>query len=361
MTIRKRSFFSILLLPLLLVACSSDDGNIPEKMAGQVLRFTASVNENSSADGARTRAWADAYNNSLPESAPVYIFLYGYKGDGSGDDTGVDISASQYPSTKKWIYETVGTVDLASGKSLLRQLSPTVSELAASDPDPDDALPKFPETLNQSTAYIDVFGVYLPPNSTTSPVIGSLTPANTNFTFSVPTSQTTEADVKAGDLLTSDVAATFRTNSSAINLEMKHRMAKVLVEFNATEDLTADNMPNNTYSVENVQTSRTVTLKTGEVANTESTTTITAKVGEPFFMPPQTISANTEFLKFDLRNVGGAATGIRNVTFTPSADMTFNEGVYYILTLNIGVRYITLTTTIRDWTGETILFDKIIL
>ena len=53
--------------------------------------------------------------------------------------------------------------------------------------------------------------------------------------------------------------------------------------------------------------------------------------------------------------------GIKNVTFKPSSDLTFNEGVFYILSLNVGIRYITLTTTIKDWTGETINFDKIIL
>ena len=363
MTMRLRYSYSILLLPLLFVACSADDSSDTDKADGPVLHFTASVKENILSENASTRAWADAYNSSLPASTSVYVFLYGYKGDGSADDTGIDLSASQYSSTRKWIYETVGSVDLSSGKSLLKQISPIADELPASqtDREPDDALPKFPASLTQSTAYVDVFGLFLPPGSITSPAIENITPATGSFIFSVPADQTTEANVRACDLLTNDVAATFRSGAASINLEMKHRMAKVLVEFNASEDLNDDNLPNNTYLVENVQTSRTVTLKTGEISNSGAPATITAKIGEPFFLPPQTIAAGTELLKFNLRNVGGGDVGIKNVTFKPSSDLTFNEGVFYILSLNVGIRYITLTTTIKDWTGETINFDKIIL
>ena len=358
---------SILFLPLLFASCSADDSGIAEKAKSQVMRFTASVTETTSPDAAKTRAWADAYNSSLPANSTLYIFLYGYKGDGSASDDGIDLSVSQYESSRKWVYSTDGAVDVASGKSLLKQTSPTKDDLPASatDREDDDALPKFPSTLLdgavKSTSYVDVFGVFLPPGSSTSPTVDNLTPASSSFTFSVSTTQTTEAAVKACDLLTNDVAATFSINSSAVNLEMKHRMAKVLVLFNPTEDLTETNMPDDTYSVENVQTTRTVTLKTGEVETSGSTSTITAKVGEPFFLPPQTIDAGTELFKFDLCNIGGTATGIKNVTFSPVSAMTFSEGVYYILTLNVGVRYINLTTTIKDWTGETILFDKVIL
>lgn len=367
MTMRIKYFLYVLLLPLI-AACSADDSSIAEKVDGPVLCFTASVTDNTSSGGTQTRAWGDTYNTSLPPNAEIDIFLYGYTG-GEGTDPGIDLSTltPQFISSdsKRWVYQTVGSVDLSSGKSLLRQIYPTTEQTnlpeGQSEKDPDDALPKFPSDLPNATGYVDVFGVFLPPGCITSPERSAITPATTSFTFSVPTDQTTEANVGVCDLMANDVAATFRSSAASINLEMKHRMAKVLVEFNATEDLNDDNLPNNTFKVNNVQISRTVTPKTGDVSTSGGTQSITAKVGKLFFLPPQTIAAGTELLQFDLRNVGGTDTGIKNVTFKPSADFTFNEGVFYTFSLNVGIRYITLTTTIKNWTGEIINFDKIIL
>ena len=181
------------------------------------------------------------------------------------------------------------------------------------------------------------------------------------FTFTAPADQTSQAAVVSADLLTNEVTSTMKTAAAAINLDMRHRMCKVLVQFNATEDLTEENLPNNTYQMVNVQRELTGTIKTGVVQTTGSTGTVTALLGQPFFIPPQTIAAGTELLKFNLRNIGGTGTGIKNVVFKPTSAFEFREGTYYVLNINVGVRYITLTTTIKDWTGETINFDKIIL
>ena len=343
----------------MLVACSAEDPT-PATVKGSPIRFTASVVD---ATEGTTRAYADAYNASFPDNTDINVFLYGYP---SSSTTIYDLSELQPTSgsSHKWIYTTSGEVDEASGRSLLTQTSPAASEGQAADA----VLPSFPNELNQDEDYVDVFAAFFPQGCSVSPTYDSILPSTGSFTFSVQTDQTTEANVKASDFLSNDVTATFKTNSSAINLEMKHRMAKVLVVFNHTEDLTSKNMPNtsDTYSVENVMTTLTVGLSpssntTGDISTTGTTTTITAKVGEPFFLPPQTIAKGTELLKFSLHDTTGSDTGIKDVTYSTSSDLTLREGVYYVLTLNVGVRYITLTTTIKDWTDETLTFDKIIL
>ena len=345
----------------MLVACSAEDPT-PATVKGSPIRFTASVVD---ATEGTTRAYADAYNASFPDNTDIDVFLYGYHSS-STTTTIYDLSKLQSTSgsSHKWIYTTSGEVDEASGRSLLTQTSPAASEGQAADA----VLPSFPNELNKDEDYVDVFAAFFPQGCSVSPTYDSILPSTGSFTFSVQTDQTTEANVKASDFLSNDVTATFKTNSSAINLEMKHRMAKVLVVFNPTEDLTSNNMPgsSDTYSVQNVKKELTVGLNptsntTGEISTTGSTTTITAKVGEPFFLPPQTIAKDTQLLQFSLHDTTGTGTGIQNVTYSTSSDLTLREGVYYILTLNIGIRYITLTTTIHDWTDETVNFDKIIL
>lgn len=341
---------ALLTVMSLLVACSADD---PAPTTGKAtpIRFTASVAD---ATEGTTRAYADAYNASFPTGTDIDVFLYSNNGT-----TSSDLSTEQFGgASRKWIYTTTGAVDVASGRSLLSQKHPTAAEV--SKVDPDDALPQFPANVGEN-GWVDVFAAFFPEGCNVSPTYSEIVPGTSSFTFDVQTDQTTQTSIVASDFLANDVTATFRTGSSAINLEMKHRMAKVLVEFNATEDLTSDNMPNATYSVLGVKPQLTVAPGTGEISTTGSATTVTAKVGEPFFLPPQEITTDTPFLQFNLRNVGGTDTGIQNVTYKPSQALTLNAGVFYILTVNVGVRYITLTTTIRDWTGEAMTFDKIIL
>lgn len=348
-------------IPLLLMsACSADDGDVVPYSQGtkgenQKIRFTASVSSPIQHDWASTRSWADTYNDRLPINSIVYVYLYAYD-DNHTEGTSVDdymhTNGVLKEQTGGWVYHTQSEVDEASGRSPLAQYYPTAAQTNSGDA--EDALPVFP-SWNEN-CYVDAIAVFLPEGSTSN-----VSMTNGILTFTAPSDQSTHDAVVSADLLTNEVSSTFKSGASAINLDMRHRMCKVLVQFNPTEDLTADNMPNNTYLMENVKTQLTTNLKTGVVTTTDETGTVTAKVGEPFFIAPQTIAAGTELLKFDLRNVGGTDTGIKNVTFSPTTDLEFRESTYYILTVNVGVRYITLTTTIKNWTGEEMNFDKIIL
>ena len=348
---------------LIMSACSADDEVTPYKQdtgkGSQKIRFTASVSSPVQNAWASTRSWADSYNDRLPINSMVQIWLYAYD---DSNPQGIDVANYMYNMRKDegdrsetwttvWFYLTQSEVDEASGRSSLAQSSPSANDFGFSDP--EDALPVFPSSLGND-GYVDAIAVFLPEGNNDIW-------ENGNLVFTASADQTTEAAVVSSDLLTNAVSSTMKSDASAINLDMRHRMCKVLVQFNPTEDLTQDNMPNNTYLMEHVKTQLTVNLKTGSVTTTGSTGTVTAKLDEPFFIAPQTIPAGTELLKFNLRNVDGTASGIKNVTLVTTTDLEFREGTYYVLTVNVGVRYITLTTTIRGWTGETINFDKIIL
>ena len=348
---------------LIMSACSADDEVTPYKQdtgkGSQKIRFTASVSSPVQNAWASTRSWADSYNDRLPINSMVQIWLYAYD---DSNPQGIDVANYMYNMRKEeadknaawttvWLYLTQSEVDEASGRSSLAQSSPSAVDFGFTDP--EDALPVFPSSLGDD-GYVDAIAVFLPEGDNDIW-------ENGNLVFTAPADQTTEAAVVSSDLLTNEVSSTMKSSASAINLDMRHRMCKVLVQFNPTEDLTQDNMPDYTYQMEHVKTQLTTNLKTGVVTTTGSTGTVTAKVGEPFFIAPQTITAGTELLKFDLRNVDGTASGIKNVTLVPTTDLEFREGTYYVLTVNVGVRYITLTTTIRGWTGETINFGKIIL
>ena len=313
---------------LFLTACSSGEEQVRTGSGKEVpILLTTSVQP---ALRTETRAgyMADYYSNSLPVGSLIDVLIYNASNNAA-------ITTELTDPTQPWIYRTLDEADPTTGRSTLLLTNATKA-------------PHFPNGVND----VNIFAVY--------PQVAGLTPSTGSFQFSVNTNQTTESAIIGGDLLTSELTS-MNINDGAVNLELYHRMAKVLVEFVPSNDLAAENMPNTTYSVTNVKTGVTVTPTTGGVATNAATTTVTAKVGEPFFLPPQTITAGTQLLQFDLKNVGATGTGIRNVTFSPTTDIVLEGNIFYVLQLTVGVNYIKLTTTIKDWTGETVLFDKIIL
>lgn len=315
---------SALLMTVVLLASScTSTGDTREVSSDRPIYFTASVS-GTQTPWSITRS-AEEYNNSFPENSVIDVFIY--------DDSNNDISVSQLGSSQTWVYKTVGDADAGTGKSLLTQTSPS-------------DLPKFPSGCN----YVNIFATF--------PHNGSVTPSQSSWTFSVSTNQTT--NVETNDLLASEIASTGREFASAVNLDMKHRMAKVLVVFNPTGELSAVNMPNGSFSVTNVKTSVTISPKTGSVSTSGSTTTITAQAGQAFFLPPQTIAAGTQFLKFNLRNNAGAA-GIQNVTVKPGTTLELNGGVFYVLTVDVGIVNVSMSSTITPWDKEILPFDAVIL
>ena len=269
--------------------------------------------------GMPTRGYADAYNNSLPSGSQIDVFIY--------DDTGADISITFAGSPTTWVYRTNGEVDAVTGKSALVKVSPS--------------------------EYVDYFAVY--------PHTEGVTPSTSSYNFSVQTDQTTQENILKSELITNDITNCPSEDARSVNLALKHRMAKVLVQFVPTGEMKEENLPDMFY-VTNICPTVTIDPQEGTIDTGNSqTTTLTAARGQAFFLPPQTIQANSQFLKFDLKAVGGADTGIKNVTFTPTSSITFNANTCYVLSLKLDLNYIKLTGSIKDWTAETLAFDKIIL
>jgi hypothetical protein len=142
-------------------------------------------------------------------------------------------------------------------------------------------------------------------------------------------------------------------------------MAKVTVVFTpkSGSDLTAANMPTN-FDVLNVYRDVTVTLpktaSTGGVSGGTGTKTsesvpLHACTSHSFFIPPQTLTAGTTLLKFNINaneatDTYSAFKGINGATFVvPTGGVTFQAGYQYLITVLVDVDFITMPGSITPW------------
>lgn len=326
----------------LLSTCSSNndyDGDEPLSTYDLPIQFAAS-----SVTGMETRAGAaDTYDTSLPVGFDIGVYIY--------DSDNIDISTKQPvdpSSSTTWVYQVAGSVGTDS-YAPLHLTSHTKN-------------PRFP--LKNDTEYKDyvrVFAVY--PNNTAFKPSGNST---TSYKFTVENDQTSEAAVKASDLLASDVVAyTAPQCESRLSILLKHRMAKVTVVFQPKtgSDLTSSNMPS-TFDIYNVYRSLTITPSaapaTGAVSGGDAdmvleTSPMKGCTAHSFFIPPQTITANTPILKFNVLPNEATADfptflGINGCTFAPDANTTFEAGKQYLITVTVDVDFATMTGTITPWT-----------
>ena len=336
--IRHRTFTYLLMAAAslcLVGACSSDSGSEPA--------VTTSLTElplmfaTSSVDGVTRAGAADTYDTSLPVGSNIGVYIY--------DTDGEDLSVHQPvdPSdSKTWVYEVTGSPD-ASGYAALRLTSHVKS-------------PRFPtRTEGNATVYKDYVKVFaLFPNNTDFMPSGNT--GGDNYNFSVNIDQTTEVNVKASDLLSTDITQyTSEQCESRLSLLLKHRMAKVTVVFQpkSGSDLTAANMPTE-FDVLNVLRTVTVTPKTGDVsAGTGDKTTaddpLKACTTHSFFLPPQTLTAGDQLLKFNIKPTDNFK-GMNDCGYTPAAAVTIEANKQYLITVTVDVDFITTTGTITTWT-----------
>ena len=73
-----------------------------------------------------------------------------------------------------------------------------------------------------------------------------------------------------------------------------------------------------------------------------------------FFIPPQTITAGTPILKFNVLPNGEADNfptflGINGCTFAPATETAFEAGKQYLITVTVDVDFATMTGTITPW------------
>ena len=348
--IRHRTFTYLLMAAAslcLVGACSSDSDAEPTQPTTSLpelpITFAAS-----SVNGVTRAGAADTYDTSLPVGSDIGVYIY--------DSDGIDISTKQPvdpSSSTTWVYQVTGTPD-ASGYAALRLTSHVKS-------------PRFPTTGTGENPYKDwvkVFGVF--PNNTAFMPSGNAGNA-TSYDFTVNIDQTTEANVKASDLLTTDIAQYTSTQcESRLSLLLKHRMAKVTVVFQpkSGSDLTAANMPTE-FDVLNVLRTVTVTPTTGAIsAATGDKTTeaepLKACTTHSFFLPPQTLTADDQLLKFNIKPTNNFK-GMTGCGYTPAAAVTIEANKQYLITVTVDVDFITTTGTIETWNSETMTFDPIVL
>ena len=329
------------------IACSSNDepGVQAQQPANELpIMFSAYA-----VDGVTTRTGAaDAYDTSLPVGSEIGVYIY--------DSDNIDISTKQpvitNPETSTtWVYQVTGTVN-SDGYSPLRLTSHVKN-------------PRFPTISPTNNTYktnVRVFATF-PNNESFKPSLNT----NSYYTFTVNNNQRTEDNVKASDLLTSDVAIyTSAQCEQRLPIVLKHRMAKVTVVFTpkAGSDLTAANMPTN-FEVINVYSSVTVTppkesssvttVSSGNGTKTSTTSPLQACTTHSFFIPPQTVAEGTTLLKFNVLGNESTSTyptfkGINGATFVvPTGGVNFEANHQYLITVTVDVDFATMTGTITPW------------
>ena len=339
-------FALIVAMMLLLTACHNDvaaDASASQRTDDPILIGNVGVAPNE-----LTRADAsDVYNVSLPSGKEIGIYLYS---EGTTDFSG------QHPYTdgdkyKTWVYQTAGTPYAVTGgkyKSSLALVSHTKS-------------PNFPKKTNTELVdQVTLFGMF--------PYDKTLTPDKTDYTFTVPLSQTAsaadQAAITAADLLTTNGLVTYTKvqceAQAAIDLVLHHRMAKLRVVFSpkANGDLTQANMPTK-FDVIGVNRTVTVNPKAGTVttstATADKTTTdapLKGVTSQAFFIPPQSLAAGATLLKF---NVLGSDNfrGIQGASFAvPTGGVNLQAGHEYHINVTVDVDFITMTGTITPWDSE---------
>lgn len=288
---------------------------------------------------ASTRAMgADAHTTGLPQGSEIDVFLY----DSSG--TPLKIESGGNVSTPL-VYVTLDAPNQETAQSALGMK--TVS-----------ASPAYPNEGDNS-AYI--FAVW--------PAKATATEADADsYTFTVSDNQRVAANVAASDLLATDRIVQSKDAAKAIDLPMTHCMAKVIVKFNPTGNLTQANMPTD-FTVTGIKNSVTIKPKTaatssgrGAISTNAATTSIAASTAEAFLIPPQTVAAGATLLQFDISGTAGDNfNAISNATYKPATAITFEANSVYEITVNVNVNYITATATITPWNKEDMVFDKVTL
>ena len=174
---------------LSLTSCHNDvavDASASQQSALPILIGGVAV---AASEVTRTDA-SDAYNVSLPSGKEIGIYLY--------SEGTTDFSTQQtYTDANKyvtWVYQTAGNPYAVSGgkyKSSLALVSHSKS-------------PNFPKKTNTDLVdQVTLFGMF--------PYDKTLTPNMTDYTFTVPLSQTTsdQTAITAADLLTTDGLITY--------------------------------------------------------------------------------------------------------------------------------------------------------
>ncbi len=314
--------------------CSSDHRLTATNRSVPIIFGNVTVNK-----GELTRATmgADVHNTGLPYGSRIDVFIY----NSAGTPVPTDNELQGNPQAElPIVYVTTENPD------------PEMAQSALNREGNSQASPKYP-----SNDDANIFAVWPAMTSGSSP-----------YTFTIQSDQRSAANVTASDLLATDRIVQPEVGGKAIDLPMTHCMAKVIVKFNATGNLTAANMPDE-YSVLGVKNSVTIDPQTaatssgrGAITTNSGTSNLSCSTAEAFLIPPQTVAAGATFLQFDIKGtVADHLNAISGATFKPTAAIEFQANTVYEITVNVNIDYITATATITPWNTEDMTFDKVIL
>ena len=327
---------SIVAFLLTLVSCTNDAGLFENKLTERAeISLSASVGN----VPAVTRMAADTYNSSLPVGMQMDVYIYDSNGISLAQLNDETEGRTSGTTRMPWVYRTSGSPD-PSGKSAITLVDATQDS------------PQFPNKTPQVEGEDNTANIF------------AVCPSNPLCVVALD--QTDAENIKASDLMTTDWIKPANGSKEAINLEFKHRMAKIRVTFTPDGSLQEGNMPVN-FDVVNVYRSYSLNTGLNSVNSYEGNADITteamplkASTLEAFFLPPQTISADTKLLVFDI--VGsGDFKGISGAWFAPATSIKLESNTVYDINITVNIDFITATCNISTWEHEDLPSDTKIL
>lgn len=208
-------------------------------------------------------------------------------------------------------------------------------------------------SLTNFTAYypttgntVDIKGYY--PYQPTD--FTSVTVTNTSTAFAVQANQSTLNAYKASDLMYAHADNCAR-GTTAHSLAFNHALSKIIVEVKGdgtvseTATVTLKNvklkatLSNGVFSSLASSDNAATTVSMGTTSNNLSTTGQSLSA----IIPPQTITANTQFIEVAL------AGGAKYTYSIPTGGKTFDAGNAYTYTITLGVYGISVSASVGTW------------
>lgn len=184
-----------------------------------------------------------------------------------------------------------------------------------------------------SSGTVDIVAVY--PS-------GKISNASTSTNFDVQADQTSDANYKASDLMRGMLTGKSKS-SGAQTIPLSHKMSKIIVNVTAGDGVSSIN----SVTLNNIKRRIAYTASTDALGAATEISGTDVSVGTnncAAVVPPQTISANTNFLTI-VTNVGTAV-------YKFASAKALSSGYYYQLNITVNRTATLATNTIAAWDGS---------
>ena len=184
-----------------------------------------------------------------------------------------------------------------------------------------------------SSGTVDIVAVY--PS-------GKISNASTSTDFTVAADQSTDANYKASDLMRGILTDKSKT-SGPQTIALSHKMSKIIVNVTAGDGVSSIS----SVTLNNIKRKIAYTASTDALGNAVSVSGTNVSMGTnncAAVIPPQTISANTNFLTI----VTNAGTAV----YQFASAKALSSGYYYQLNITVNRTATLATNTIAAWDGS---------